>query len=82
MQVISCYNHLVLSDSFTCPPKWSGMIPRTMLGVPKIIQYTSKSMWKYDSLQNFTTASDIDWSKRILYIASQLYTKCACQNMN
>lgn len=50
---------------------------RAMLGVLKVTQHNPKSTWKYVPLQDFTTASDIDWSKSIPDIDKQLYTKYA-----
>jgi hypothetical protein len=48
---------------------------RTMLGVLKVTQHNPASAWKYVPLQDFTSASDIDWSKSIPQIDQQLYTK-------
>ncbi len=48
---------------------------RTLLGVLKITQHNSKPVWKYVPLQDFTSASDIDWSKSIPEIDQQLYVK-------
>ena len=48
---------------------------RTMLGVKKITQHNSKSTWELVPLQDFTSASDIDWSKSIPEIDRQLYAK-------
>ena len=50
---------------------------RTMLGVLKITQDNPASKWKYVPLQDFTPASDIDWSKPIPDIDRQLYAKYA-----
>lgn len=35
---------------------------RVMLGVLKITQDNPAKVWKYVPLQDFTSASDIDWS--------------------
>ena len=48
---------------------------RVLLGILKITQGNKKSVWKFVPLQNFTTASDIDWSKSIPEIDQQLYKK-------
>lgn len=48
---------------------------RTMLGVLKITQHNPAKVWKHVPLQDFTTASDIDWSKPIPEIDQQLYVK-------
>lgn len=48
---------------------------RTMLGTKKATQHTPKSVWELVPLQDFTPASDIDWSKSIPEIDRQLYAK-------
>lgn len=48
---------------------------RTMLGVLKITQHNPRSTWKFVPAQDFTTASDIDWTKPIPEIDAQLYAK-------
>jgi type II restriction enzyme len=48
---------------------------RTMLGILKITQDNPPEKWKYVPLQNFTSSSDIDWSKSIHEIDLQLYDK-------
>ncbi|MGM9959706.1 MAG: Eco57I restriction-modification methylase domain-containing protein [Allobaculum sp.] len=48
---------------------------RTLLGVLKITQDNPPEKWKYVPLQDFTSNSDIDWSKSIPEIDQQLYKK-------
>lgn len=48
---------------------------RTMLGVLKVTQHNPMSTWKYVPLQDFTSSSDIDWSKSVHEIDLQLYKK-------
>lgn len=48
---------------------------RTMLGILKTTQHNPASTWQYVPLQNFTSNSDIDWSKAIHEIDLQLYKK-------
>ena len=48
---------------------------RVMLGILKITQHNSAEKWVYVPLQDFTPASDIDWSKSIQEIDQQLYKK-------
>lgn len=48
---------------------------RTMLGVKKATQHTSASVWQYIPLQDFTSSSDIDWSRSVADIDRQLYAK-------
>lgn len=48
---------------------------RVMLGILKITQDNPKDKWKYVPLQDFTTTSDIDWSKSVSDVDQQLYKK-------
>jgi len=48
---------------------------RTLLGILKITQDNPPEKWKYIPLQDFTSNSDIDWSKSIPEIDKQLYKK-------
>ena len=48
---------------------------RALLGTLKITQHNSISVWKNVPLQDFTSNSDIDWSKSIPEIDQQLYKK-------
>ena len=48
---------------------------RTMLGVKKITQHNPRAAWIMVPMQNFTSKSDIDWSKSIPEIDQQLYKK-------
>ena len=46
-----------------------------MLGTLKVTQDNSPDKWANIPLQDFTAASDIDWSKSIPEIDKQLYAK-------
>lgn len=48
---------------------------RAMLGIKKATQHNPKSTWIYVPLQDFTTTSDVDWTKSIPKIDKQLYAK-------
>ena len=48
---------------------------RTLLGVLKVTQNNAKPTWRKVPLQDFTSASDIDWSQSIRNIDQQLYKK-------
>ena len=48
---------------------------RALLGVKKVTQHNPKATWEYVPMQDFTAASDIDWSKTISEIDTQLYAK-------
>ena len=48
---------------------------RAMLGTLKVTQDNPRETWLNVPLQDFTTNSDIDWSKSVLEIDKQLYKK-------
>ena len=48
---------------------------RALLGVLKVTQDINADKWRYVPLQDFTPASDIDWTKSIPEIDRQLYKK-------
>ncbi len=52
-----------------------GKFSRTMLGILKITQDNNRETWRFVPLQDFTSTSDIDWSKSIHEIDLQLYRK-------
>ena len=50
-------------------------IVRALLGLCKKTQHNPASTWAYVPLQDFTSNSDIDWSKSVAEIDQQLYAK-------
>ena len=46
-----------------------------MLGILKVTQDNNRATWAEVPVQNFTSNSDIDWSKSIHEIDQQLYKK-------
>ena len=48
---------------------------RALLSVLKTTQHITPIKWKYVPLQDFTSSSDIDWSKSVAEIDRQLYAK-------
>ena len=48
---------------------------RALLGILKVTQHIHKDTWKHVPLQDFTSNSDIDWSKSIDEIDEQLFDK-------
>jgi len=48
---------------------------RALLGILKVTQDNPVNTWSYIPLQDFTSASDIDWSKTVREIDQQLYKK-------
>lgn len=63
------------SEANACLAYVKSKFARTMLGVLKITQDNPAKVWKHVPLQDFTSASDIDWSKSIPQIDQQLYAK-------
>lgn len=63
------------SEAESCLKYIKTKFARTMLGVLKITQHNTKSTWRYVPLQDFTSNSDIDWSKSVAEIDQQLYRK-------
>ena len=48
---------------------------RALLGVLKVTQHVTPEKWQYVPLQDFTSASDINWSLSVAEIDQQLYKK-------
>ena len=48
---------------------------RALLGIKKATQHNPKSTWVFVPIQDFTPASDIDWTRPIPEIDQQLYKK-------
>lgn len=48
---------------------------RALFGIKKVTQAITPEKWEYVPLQDFTPASDINWSKSIPEIDQQLYAK-------
>jgi hypothetical protein len=53
----------------------SSKFVRLLLGTLKVTQDNKKDVWKNIPIQNFTSKSDIDWTKSISEIDKQLYKK-------
>lgn len=63
------------SESNACLKYIKTKFARTCLGILKITQDNNKGTWNYVPLQDFTSSSDIDWSKSVSEIDRQLYRK-------
>lgn len=63
------------SEAEACLTYVKSKFARALLGVLKITQHNPAKVWKYVPLQDFTSASDIDWSLPIPQIDQQLYAK-------
>lgn len=64
-----------LGEANNCLKYVRSKFARTMLGILKVTQHNPAPKWKYVPLQDFTSDSDIDWSKSIHEIDLQLYRK-------
>lgn len=62
-------------ESENCLKYISTKFARALLGVLKTTQDLTPDKWKYVPLQDFTSNSDIDWSKSVAEIDRQLYAK-------
>ncbi|MBQ9407459.1 MAG: Eco57I restriction-modification methylase domain-containing protein [Desulfovibrio sp.] len=62
-------------EAITCEKYLKSKFARTLLGVLKATQNASKPCYRMIPLQDFTSSSDIDWSKEIHDIDRQLYCK-------
>lgn len=62
-------------EAEACLKYIKGKFARVMLGILKVTQNNAKPTWKYVPLQDFTSSSDIDWSKSVEEIDVQLYKK-------
>jgi hypothetical protein len=63
------------AEAEACMKYVKSRFARVMLGILKVTQHNPASTWKYVPLQDFTAASDIDWSTSISEIDRQLYAK-------
>lgn len=62
-------------EAEACLKYVSTKFARAMLGVLKATQHNPASTWKHVPLQDFSSSSDIDWSKSIPEIDQQMYAK-------
>lgn len=63
------------AEARSCVKYLKSKFARAMLGVMKITQHNPRSTWKFVPAQNFTSTSDIDWTKTIPEIDVQLYAR-------
>ena len=64
-------------EAEACLKYVKGKFCRAMLGILKVTQHATPDKWAKVPLQDFTSASDIDWSVSISEIDAQLYRKYA-----
>lgn len=70
---IGSFNHI--GEAENCLKYIKSKFARAMLGILKITQANTREKWKYVPIQDFTSSSDIDWSKSVAEIDQQLYKK-------
>lgn len=63
------------NEAESCKSYIQTKFARTLLGLLKVTQSLTKDVWKFVPLQDFTSASDIDWSRSIAEIDEQLFDK-------
>lgn len=63
------------SEAEACLKYCKSKFARAMLGVLKSTQHNPAKVWKHVPLQDFTSNSDINWSKSVAEIDQQLYKK-------
>lgn len=63
------------TEAAACLKYVKSKFARAMLGTLKVTQHNPAKVWKYVPIQDFTNASEIDWSKSIPEIDQQLYAK-------
>lgn len=77
---ISIGNFSTLFEAQALRKYISSKFLRTLLGVLKVTQNGNKPVWKYIPIQDFSSVSDIDWTKSIKEIDQQLYKKYDLSN--
>jgi hypothetical protein len=70
---VGCFDSLEKAEN--CLKYIKTKFSRTMLGTLKATQHNPRDTWANVPLQDFSSKSDIDWSKEVSEIDRQLYTK-------
>ncbi|MGN0193789.1 MAG: Eco57I restriction-modification methylase domain-containing protein [Pseudoramibacter sp.] len=72
---MSIGNFSTREEAEACDKYIKTKFARVLLGVLKITQHNPVSTWKCIPMQDFSSNSDIDWSKPVAEIDQQLYAK-------
>ena len=72
---LSIGNFASPKESENCVRYTKSKFARALLSVLKVTQDNTPGKWEYVPLQDFTSSSDIDWSKSVHDIDLQLYRK-------
>lgn len=70
---IGCFDDETTAEA--CLKYIKSKFARALLGVLKITQHNPAKVWKHVPIQDFTSGSDIDWTKPLPEIDQQLYAK-------
>lgn len=62
-------------EAINCQKYLKTKFARVMIGIMKTTQMINPDVWKYVPMQDFTSSSDIYWSKSVADIDQQLYAK-------
>lgn len=63
------------AEAIACSKYVKTRFARALLGILKVTQDNTREKWNCVPLQDFSPSSDIDWSKPVSDIDSQLYLK-------
>ncbi len=63
------------AEAQACSTYLKSKFARAMLGILKITQHNPRNTWKFVPAQDFSTASEIDWTNTIPEIDAQIYAK-------
>ncbi|MBM6881723.1 Eco57I restriction-modification methylase domain-containing protein [Bacteroides caecigallinarum] len=77
---LSVGNFATFGEANACLKYLKTKFARTMLGIRKVTQESSKRVWEFVPNQDFTSNSDINWSLSIPEIDQQLYRKYKLQD--
>lgn len=72
---ISAGDFETAEEAVNCQKYLKTKFARGMLSIAKVTQDNRKDTWQYIPMQDFTSNSDIDWSKSIADIDNQLFKK-------
>ena len=67
-------------EALACVKYIKTKFARTMLGIRKVTQHTTREAWTFVPNQDFTVHSDMDWTKSIHEIDQALFAKYGLEN--
>lgn len=63
------------SEAQACLKYVKSKFARALLGIVKVTQDNKRHVWRHVPIQDFTSASDVDWSHSVSQVDAQLYAK-------